>query len=171
MAGANHYTSYKMKKEPKSTGTPNANKLSIFEDKEIRRILVGDEWYYSVINVVHALTNSSNPRNYWSTLKKQELKHGIQLSTNCVQLKIPSKDGKKYQTDCADNEGILRIIQSVPSKKAEPFKRWLAKVGAERIEEIEQPAKAIERAKGYYLQKGYTQEWVQTHTSNKANFS
>lgn len=138
------------------------NKLAIFEDTEIRRILVGDEWYYSVVDVVSALTSSSNPRNYWSTLKKRELKYGIELSTNCVQLKLPANDGKKYLTDCADNEGILRIVQSVPSKKAEPFKRWLAKVGAERIEEIEQPAKAIERAKGYYVQKGYSPEWVQT---------
>ncbi|NVK85293.1 MAG: Bro-N domain-containing protein [Cytophagia bacterium] len=139
-----------------------SNKLAIFEDSEIRRIQVGDEWYYSVVDVVAALTSSSNPRNYWSTLKKRELKHGIELSTNCVQLKLLANDGKKYLTDCADNEGILRIIQSVPSKKAEPFKRWLAKVGAERIDEIEQPAKAIERAKGYYLQKGYSPEWVQT---------
>lgn len=84
------------------------------------------------------------------------------MSTSCLQLKLLAKDGKKYLTDCADNEGILRIIQSVPSKKAEPFKRWLAKVGSERLEEIEQPAKAIERAKGYYFSKGYTPEWVQS---------
>lgn len=157
-----HTLKIEMAKKSDLTKTTETNKLAIFEDTEIRRILVGDEWYYSVVDVVYALTSSSNPRNYWSMLKKRELRHGIELSTNCVQLKLPSRDGKKYLTDCADNEGILRIVQSVPSKKAEPFKRWLAKLGAERIEEIEQPARAIERAKGYYLQKGYSPEWVQT---------
>ena len=142
------------------------DRLAIFEDKEIRRILVGDEWYYSVVDVIGALTDSSNPRNYWSTLKSRELENGVELSTICVQLKLKSTDGKKYATDCADNEGILRVIQSVPSKKAEPFKRWLAKVGAERIEEIEQPAKAIERGKGYYIAKGYTQDLIQTRTAS-----
>lgn len=142
--------------------TASDNKLAIFEDKEIRRILVGEDWYYSVVDVVGALTDSDNPRNYWSTLKAREEDNGVELSTICVQLKLESKDGKKRLTDCADNEGILRIIQSIPSKKAEPFKRWLAKVGAERLEEIEQPAKAIERGKLYYQMKGYSPEWVQT---------
>lgn len=142
------------------------NKLAIFQDSEIRRILVGNEWYYSVVDVIGALTDSTNPRSYWSKLKERELENGIELSTICQQLKLISKDGKKRRTDCADNEGLLRIIQSVPSKKAEPFKRWLAKVGAERIEEIEQPGKAIERAKGYYLSKGYSQKWVQTRTAS-----
>ena len=138
------------------------DKLAIFEDQEIRRIRVGEDWYYSVVDVIAALTNSDNPRNYWSMLKSRENEHGVELSTVCVQLKLVSKDGKKRLTDCADNEGILRIIQSVPSRKAEPFKIWLAKVGSERIAEIEQPAKAIERAKGYYIAKGYTPEWVET---------
>ncbi len=145
-----------LKKEEKS------NRLAIFEDKEIRRILVGDEWYYSVVDVISALTDSSNPRRYWSDLKDKIQKDEGELYEIIVQLKLPSKDGKKYATDCVDNEGILRIIQSVPSKKAEPFKRWLARIGAERIEEIEQPAKAIERAKGYYIEKGYSPEWIQT---------
>lgn len=146
--------------------TKKDSRLALFEDNQIRRIKVDDEWYFSVVDVIGALTESSNPRNYWSTLKTRELENGVELSTNCVQLKLLSNDGKKYLTDCADNEGILRIIQSVPSKKAEPFKRWLAKVGAERIEEIEQPSKAIERGKGYYLQKGYSQEWVETRTAS-----
>ncbi len=137
-----------------------STRLAIFEDTEIRRILVGDEWYYSVVDVISALTDSNNPRRYWSDLKSSELQ--FQTYDFIVQLKLLSKDGKKRLTDCADNEGILRIIQSVPSKKAEPFKRWLAKVGAERIEEIEQPAKAVERAEGYYLAKGYNKDWVQT---------
>lgn len=139
--------------------------LAIFEDKEIRRILVDDEWYYSVIDVVGALTESSNPRNYWSMLKSRELENGIELYTNCVQLKMKAEDGKKRLTDCADNEGILRIIQSIPSRKAEPFKRWLARVGAERIQEIEQPSKAIERGKGYYVAQGRTPEWIQTRVA------
>ncbi len=142
-----------------------SDRLAIFEDKEIRRILVGDDWYYSVVDVVAALTGSANPRDYWSKLKSRESVHGVQLSTNCLQLKLESKDGKKYKTDCADNEGILRIIQSIPSRKAEPFKRWLATVGAERIEEIEQPGKAIERAKGYYQVKGYKPDWIQTRVA------
>lgn len=138
------------------------NRLAIFEGSEIRRISVDDEWYYSVVDVIKALTDSDNPRNYWSMLKARELENGVELSTICVQLKLISSDGKKYLTDCADNEGVLRIIQSVPSKKAEPFKRWLARVGKERLDEIEQPAKAIERARGYYIAKGYTPEWVQS---------
>jgi DNA-damage-inducible protein D len=138
------------------------NRLAIFEGSEIRRILVDGEWYYSVVDIIKALTDSDNPRNYWSMLKSRELENGIELSTICVQLKLVSADGKKYSTDCADNEGVLRIIQSVPSKKAEPFKRWLARIGKERLDEIEQPGKAIERAKDYYLAKGYSPQWVQT---------
>jgi len=142
------------------------NKLAIFEGNEIRRILVDDEWYYSVVDVVRALTDSDNPRSYWSKLKEREFENDIQLSTFCLQLKLESKDGKKYLTDCADNEGLFRIIQSIPSKKAEPFKRWLARLGKERIDEIEQPAKAIERAKGYYMAKGYSPQWIETRTAS-----
>ena len=115
-----------------------------------------------LIGGIGALTGSVNPRDYWSKLKSREKENGVELSTICLQLKLISKDNKKYVTDCADNEGILRIIQSVPSKKAEPFKQWLAKVGSERIEEIEQPAKAIERGKGYYVAQGRSPEWIQT---------
>ena len=114
-------------------------KLILFEGKKIRKVLYKDEWYFSVIDVIFALTNSDNPRNYWNMLKSREWQNGIQLSTNCVQLKLESSDGKLRETDCSNKEGIFRIIQSIPSKKAEPFKRWLAKVGSERIDEIENP--------------------------------
>jgi len=140
-----------------------SNKLAIFEDAEIRRILVGNDWYYSIVDVVGALTDSTNPRRYWSDLKDKMInEEGFELYDIIVQLKLESKDGKKYATDCGDNEGVLRIIQSVPSKKAEPFKKWLAKVGNERLEEIDQPAKAIERGQLYYQLKGYSPEWIQT---------
>lgn len=142
-----------------------SNKIAIFEGEEIRRVSVDGEWYYSVIDVIKVLTDSDNPRNYWSMLKSREMDNGIELSTICVQLKLKATDGKKYLTDCADNEGLFRIIQSVPSKKAEPFKRWLARVGKERLDEIEQPSKAIERAKGYYYAKGYSEKWIQTRTA------
>jgi DNA-damage-inducible protein D len=140
-----------------------SNRLAIFEGSEIRRILVGDEWYYSVVDVIGALTDTKNPRRYWSDLKNKESE--IQTYDFIVQLKLESPDGKKRLTDCADNEGMLRIIQSIPSRKAEPFKQWLARVGAERIEEIEQPGKAIERAKGYYVTKGYTPDWIQSRVA------
>ena len=113
--------------------------LVVFQDKKIRRIWYKNKWYFSVIDVIFALTGSSNPRNYWSMLKQRGGEHEIELSTICVQLKLTSSDGKKYLTDCANTESMFRIIQSIPSKKAEPFKRWLAKVGYERIQEIENP--------------------------------
>ena len=100
--------------------------LSIFEGKKIRKIWHKDEWYFSVIDIIQALTDSSNPRNYWNMLKSRELEHGVELYTICVQLKLPSSDGKFYATDCTNTEGAFRIIQSIPSPKAEPFKRWLA---------------------------------------------
>jgi len=140
-----------------------SNKILLFEGDEIRRVYFDDDWCYSVVDVIKVLTDSSNPRRYWSDLKtKLSGEDGAKLYDIIVQLKIKSNDGKRYETDCSDTEGILRIIQSIPSKKAEPFKRWLARVGKERLDEIEQPARAIERAKYYYLAKGYTPEWVQT---------
>jgi DNA-damage-inducible protein D len=138
----------------------NKNKLVVFQDKKIRRIWHNEEWYFSVIDVVEVLTDSNNPRNYWSMLKKRELDAGIELSTNCVQLKLPSSDGKSYLTDCANTKSLFRIIQSIPSKKAEPFKLWLAKVGYERIEEIENPELGQDRIKEYYELKGYPKEWI-----------
>ncbi len=136
------------------------NKLIVFEDKKIRRLWYNKEWFYSVVDVCRVLVESSNPRNYWNMLKTRELENGIELSTNCVQLKLESVDGKKYKTDCADTKGIFRIIQSIPSKKAEPFKMWLAQVGQERIEEIENPELAQERMKEIYEKKGYPKSWI-----------
>lgn len=115
------------------------NKLVVFQDKKIRRIWHNEEWYFSVIDVVEVLTDSNNSKNYWSMLKKRELDVGIELSTNCVRLKLEAPDGKLRGTDCANTKSLFRIIQSIPSKKAEPFKLWLAQVGYERIEEIENP--------------------------------
>ena len=136
------------------------NKLVVFQDKKIRRIWHNEEWYFSVIDVVEVLTDSNNPRNYWSMLKKRELAAGIELSTNCVQLKLEAPDGKLRETDCANTKSLFRIIQSIPSKKAEPFKLWLAQVGYERIEEIENPELGQDRIKEYYELKGYPKEWI-----------
>ena len=138
------------------------NKLALFEEKEIRRTWEEGKWYFSVVDVVFALTDSKNPRRYWSDLKIKLSDEGydIQLYDFIVQLKLESTDGKKYKTDCADTEGILRIIQSIPSKKAEPFKRWLAKVGSERIEEIQNPELAMDRMKEIYEKKGYSKSWI-----------
>ncbi len=110
--------------------------------------------------MVGALTNSENPRNYWNMLKARELENDVELYTNCVQLKLQSSDGKYYKTDCANLEGMFRIIQSIPSKKAEPFKLWLARVGYQRIEENYDPELAITRALQTYLKKGYSKEWI-----------
>jgi len=136
------------------------DKLVVFQDKKIRRIWYDDEWYFSVVDVVQVLTDSNNPRNYWHMLKKRESDAGIELSTNCVQLKMESSDGKRYMTDCANLKGIFRIIQSIPSKKAEPFKLWLAEVGSERIDEMENPELSIDRAMKNYLTKGYSEKWI-----------
>lgn len=137
------------------------NALVAFQDKKIRRIWHNDEWYFSVVDVVVALTDSSNPRNYWNMLKKREAEHGVELSTICVQLKLKSTDGKFYATDCANTESMFRIIQSIPSKKAEPFKRWLAKVGYDRVQEIENPELAQKRMKELYKAKGYSEDWIE----------
>lgn len=137
------------------------NKLVIFQDKNIRRSWYENEWFYSVIDICGALTDSSNPRDYWYKMKiRVNSDDGIELSTICRQLKLKAPDGKQRNTDCANTEGILRIIQSIPSPKAEPFKRWLAKVGYERIEEIENPELAQERMKKIYEQKGYSKDWI-----------
>jgi hypothetical protein len=136
--------------------------IAIFNGKSIRRKLVVNEWFFSVVDIIRALTDSDNPRNYWNMLKTREKESSkIELSTNCVQLKLKSGDGKEYLTDCANTEGIFRIIQSIPSKKAEPFKRWLAKVGYERVQEIENPELAQERMKKLYEMKGYSKDWIE----------
>ena len=144
--------------------------LSIFEGKKIRKIWHKDEWYFSVIDIIQALTDSSNPRNYWNMLKSRELEHGVELYTICVQLKLPSSDGKFYATDCTNTEGAFRIIQSIPSKKAEPFKLWLAKVGYERVQEIEDPELAQKRMKEIYKAKGYSEDWIETQKVTKITF-
>ena len=136
------------------------DKLVVFQDKKIRRIWHKDEWWFSVVDVVAVLTDSKDPKDYWYRLKKRELEQEIELSTNCRQLKLQASDGKYYNTDCANTKSIFRIIQSIPSKRAEPFKQWLAQVGYERIEEIENPEIGQDRIKEYYELKGYPKEWI-----------
>ena len=137
--------------------------IKLFESKQIRVHWDNDseKWYFSITDIIETLTGSNNPRRYWSDLKRKLAKEGFsQLYEIIVQLKLESSDGKKYITDCADTEGLLRIIQSIPSPKAEPFKLWLAKVGYERIEETEDPEKAFDRAMETYLKKGYSKNWI-----------
>ncbi len=136
------------------------NALVVFQGKGIRRIWHNDGWYFSVVDVCGVLTDSVDAGAYWRKLKQRLSEEGSEVVTFCHGLKLEASDGKKYITDCSDTEGILRIIQSVPSPKAEPFKRWLAKVGYERIQEIENPELAQERAKKYYELKGYPKNWI-----------
>ena len=147
-------------------GEPMKNEIQLFEDQKIRVAWDAEreEWYFSIVDVVAVLTDQpdyDHARNYWKVLKNRLVKEGSQLVTSCNQLKMRSpKDGKNYVTDVADTEQLLRIIQSIPSKKAEPFKAWLAMVGRERIEETIDPEQAIDRALETYLKKGYSEEWV-----------
>ncbi len=140
-----------------------ANKIAVFEDKKIRRIFHKDEWYFSIIDIIRVLTESSDPNRYWPQLKKKLLvDEGLsQLLDKIEQLKLESSDGKKYPTDTANTETIFRIIQSIPSPKAEPFKRWLAQVGYERIQEIEDPELATKRTRAIYKAKGYSDAWIE----------
>jgi len=135
--------------------------LVVFDGAKIRRAWHEEQWFFSVIDVVGVLTDSSIPRRYWSDLKARLDDEGFELYDKIVQLKLPSADGKKYNTDCANTESMFRIIQSIPSPKAEPFKRWLAKVGYERIQEIENPELAQDRVKDYYELKGYPADWIE----------
>lgn len=137
-------------------------KISLFKGKKIRRIIYQNEWWFSVVDVVEVLTDSTKPRDYWYAMKiRVKGEDGVELSTICRQLKLKSSDGKKYETDCANTEGIFRIIQSIPSPKAEPFKRWLAKVGYERVQEIENPELATKRTRMLYKLKGYSDDWIE----------
>ena len=138
------------------------HKIAIFEGKKIRRLWNDKEekWYFSVVDVVAVLTGSTIPRRYWSDLKIKLQKEGSEVYEKIVQLKMQAADGKYYQTDAADTEVMLRIIQSIPSPNAEPFKLWLARVGYERLEETADPELAINRALKTYLQKGYSREWI-----------
>jgi len=140
----------------------NKKKIAIFKKQKIRR--VWDEkkeiWYFSVIDIISVLTNSSRPRKYWNDLKRELNKEGAEVSDKIGRLKMEAPDGKMRLTDVADTETILRLIQSIPSPKAEPLKIWLAKVGYERIEETQDPELAFNRAMKTYLQKGYSKEWI-----------
>ena len=129
--------------------------IKIFEDKKVRTLWdeESEKWYISIVDVVEILTESPNPRKYWSVLKTRLKKEGSQLTTNCSQLKLKSNDGKYYNQDVLDTKGILRLIESIPSKKAEPFKLWLAQMGKERIDEVFDPELAVNRAVDYYRNK------------------
>ena len=136
--------------------------IKLFQDQRVR-VQWDDErekWYFSIIDIIGVLTESENPRKYWSVLKTRLKKEGSEVATNCSRLKLLANDGKMRLTDVADTEQLLRLIQSIPSPKAEPFKIWLAKVGYERIEETEDPEKAFDRAMETYLKKGYSKNWV-----------
>lgn len=137
-------------------------KISLFKGKKIRKTLYKNEWWFSVVDVIFALTDSTDPRDYWYRMKiRVKVDDGIELSTICRQLKLESSDGKKYETDCANTESIFRIIQSISSPKAEPMKRWLAKVGYERVQEIENPELATKRTKMLYQLQGYSDDWIE----------
>ena len=137
-------------------------KIVLFKAKKIRKTLQNNEWWFSIVDVIEALTDSSQPSKYWTAMKARvSIEDGFQLSTICRQLKLEASDGKKYETDCADTEGVFRIIQSVPSPKAEPFKRWLARVGYERVQEIENPELAAKRTRMLYKLKGYSEDWIE----------
>ncbi len=136
---------------------------NLFEGNEIRSIWNSEkeDYYFSVVDVIGVLTESENPRHYWVVLKSRLKKEGSELVTNCDQLKLKSSDGKFYKQDVLDTEGIFRLIESVPSSKAEPFKVWLASLGKERIDEVFDPEKAIHRAIEYYMNHGYPSEWIE----------
>jgi len=136
--------------------------VTLFENKKVRSVWDGEQekWYISIVDVIEALTDSPNPRKYWSVLKTRLKQEGSELTTNCSQLKMQSSDGKFYKTDVADVEQLFRLIQSIPSPKAEPFKLWLSQLARERLEEIGDPESGIERLMGYYHDKGYSDSWI-----------
>ena len=139
-----------------------STKIALFKGKKIRRVLHHGEWWFSVVDVIDALTDSANPNDYWYKMKiRVKIEDGFEPSTVCRQLKLEAPDGKLRETDCADTEGIFRLIQSIPSPKAEPFKRWLAKVGYERVQEIENPELATKRTRMLYKLKGYSEDWIE----------
>lgn len=141
---------------------PQKNKIVLFQSRRIRRVWHEKEWWFSVIDVVEVLTDSNRPSVYWTAMKNRvKSTDGIQLSTICKQLKVLAPNNKEYLSDCANTKSLLRIIQSIPSPKAEPFKMWLAQVGQERLEEIENPELAQERMKKLYEKKGYPKDWIE----------
>ncbi len=145
-----------MKKQPTNKA------IVIFEGAQIRRYWdeEKEQWYFAIMDVIEVLTQTDRPRKYWNDLKFKLKNEGSELSEKIGQLKMKASDGKYYLTDAADTETMFRIIQSIPSPKAEPFKLWLARVGYERVEEAEDPEKAIQRAMAMYLKKGYSKNWV-----------
>ncbi|OFX24179.1 MAG: antirepressor [Bacteroidetes bacterium GWA2_31_9] len=136
--------------------------IKIFEDKKVRNLWDAEreKWYISIVDVILVLTNSPNPRKYWSVLKSRLKKEGSQLATNCSQLKMLASDGKYYKTDVADTEQLFRLVQSIPSPKAEPFKLWLAQIASDRLDEMQDPEISIDRALEQYLQLGYSENWI-----------
>lgn len=137
-------------------------KIAVFQRKEIRKIIHKDEWWFSIIDIIDVLTGTDRPRKYWNDLKKKLEKEGYsEVSESIGQLKLTAPDGKLRETDCANTETIFRIIQTIPSSKAEPFKRWLAKVGYERVQEIENPELATKRTRALYKAKGYSDAWIE----------
>jgi DNA-damage-inducible protein D len=135
--------------------------VAIFKEKKVRKVLHGGEWWFSVVDVCGVLTDSIDAGSYWRKLKQRLEEEGSEVVTFCHRLKLLAPDGKMRETDCADPEGIFRIIQSIPSPKAEPFKRWLAKVGYERVQEIENPELATKRTRMLYKLKGYSEDWIE----------
>ncbi len=135
--------------------------LAVFKGKQIRRMLHNDEWWFSVVDVCGALTDSIDAGAYWRKLKQRLKDEGSEVVTFCHGLKLPASDGKYYETDCANAETMFRIIQSIPSPKAEPFKRWLSRVGYERVQEIENPELATKRTRALYKAKGYSDDWIE----------
>jgi DNA-damage-inducible protein D len=137
-------------------------KIAVFKGKEVRKIIHNNEWWFSIIDVIEALTKNERPRKYWNDLKKKLIDEGFfEVSDKIGQLKMVAPDGKLRLTDCANTETMFRVIQSIPSPKAEPFKRWLAKVGYERVQEIEDPELATKRTRALYKAKGYSDNWIE----------
>ena len=152
------------------SGTNMKTDLKLFEGQGIRRIYdeTSEKWYFSVIDVVAGLTNSTNPRDYWFKMKiRVKGEEGAELSTICRQLKMVATDGKSRYTDAANVEGLLRIIQSIPSPRAEPFKLWLAKVGYERMQEIADPARSLDRARDHWKRQGRSDKWIERRMSGQ----
>lgn len=139
----------------------DSNSLVVFKSNEIRRTMHNGEWWFSVVDICGALTESLDAGAYWRKLKQRLNKESAEVVTFCHKLKLPATDGKNYPTDCVNTEGAFRLIQSIPSSKAEPFKRWLAKVGYERIQEIENPELATKRTRALYKAKGYPDDWIE----------
>ncbi len=146
----------------KDLSSDSEDKLIVFGAKQIRRAWVDDQWYFSIIDIIAALTDSDAPNKYWTAMKRREEKAtGFQFSTICRQLKLAAADGKRYKTEAVNTEAAFRVIQSIPSPKAEPFKRWLAQVGYERVQEIENPELGQQRMRQLFKEKGYPDDWIE----------